>query len=223
MSISCVIGTYGGDEWIELARRAAASAEGQGFHEIIHSHLPRGSLAQARNAGAEQATGKWLLFLDGDDELDPNFGAAMRKEMRGARKKMLFTPSVQYVSARREAFAPKIWPRTDFKNGNWCVIATVINRSFFLELKGFKEWELYEDWALWATADREGAEVVEVPNAIYIAHMKNDSRNRAPGPQERLYWHQEIGHDVWPEIYDEPTFSERQTMHLRSRSLRRIG
>lgn len=221
MSISVVIGAYGSTSWRDLARdRAEKSVRKQGFHEVIVSYLEDGTLAQARNQGASKATGKWLLFLDADDELDPGFFEAMRSAMKGARIRSLFTPSVQYISGRRRP-EPRIWPRIDFKDGNWCVIGTVISRTLFKRLGGFQEYGMYEDYALWAKADRDGATIVEVPDAIYVAHATSRSRNRAPSRQEMLFWHQAIGHDLWPEEFDEPSYSERSTHHLRSNHLRR--
>ena len=70
MNISVVIGTFGDNHWIELAKRAIASAENQTKPalEVIHCHAE--NLYEARNQGAKQATGEWIVFLDADDELD---------------------------------------------------------------------------------------------------------------------------------------------------------
>jgi glycosyltransferase involved in cell wall biosynthesis len=223
MSISVVVATFGDEKWQRLAQtRAIPSTAGQSFDEVIAVHLPHGTLAEARNEGAERAGGDWLLFLDADDELGPDFAEHMLAAVGAAAPAdppPLFTPAACY--ARRSIRpAPRIWQRMDFKTGNWCVIGTLISRQLFHVLGGFREYGLYEDYALWALADRAGAEVVEVPEAVYVAHFQPKSRNRQGDKQRRLYWHQAIGHDVWPDHYDATTPDEDEkerlgTLHLR--------
>lgn len=222
-TISVVIASFGGPEWMELARGRAFSStleqRGGCFHEVIVKHEPDMTLAQVRNAGAKEATGQWLLFLDADDELDPHFAAHMKVALeREPTRPALFTPAVCYARRNVRPQA-KIWPRMDFKVGNWCVIGTLIERDLFHKLGGFREYLLYEDYALWAMAGELGVQVFEVPKAIYVAHYSRLSRNRSR-PQERLYWHQRIGRDIWPDHFEDLTPEEDgarvlQTSHLR--------
>jgi glycosyltransferase involved in cell wall biosynthesis len=215
-----VVGTFGSHSWKNLAeKRAIPSTEGQGLVDLTHIHLPEGTLAEARNLGALHAKGEWLLFLDADDELAPGFVDAMKASMdHETTRPALFTPAVCYARGTVRP-APKIWPRMDFKVGNWCVIGTLIERSLFAEIGGFREYLLYEDYALWAMAAEAGAEVFEVPEAVYVAHHARLSRNRSR-PQERVYWHQKIGRDIWPDYFAELTPEEDErcvlsTAHLR--------
>lgn len=217
MTISCVVGTYGSHTWRTMAlRRAIPSTVSQGFIEVIDSHLSNGTLAQARNVGASAAIGEWLLFLDGDDELAPGFGKAMYGAVRDeTARPALFTPAVRYGEA-----APKIWPRMDFRLGNWCVIGTLIERDLFNRLGGFREYGMYEDWALWAMASEAGAQVFEVPKAIYLAHQGRRSRNRTPTAREKVYWHQRVGRDIWPANFDDLTPEEDEARMLSGTRLR---
>ncbi len=220
MKTSIVVATFGEQHWEHLARRRALpSAEAQGAHEVIHVHDPDATLAQARNRGAEQATGSHLLFLDADDELSPGFCDEIMKA--GARtKKTLLTPSVQYVRGTTRKQAPMIWPEMEITKGNWMIIGTVVPRDLFLEVGGFREYEWSEDWALWAMCLEAGADVIKVPTAVYTAYVQMRSRNRNKPRRLILYWHQKIGSDIWPHLYEAPTADEDSRRLLATNQVR---
>jgi glycosyltransferase involved in cell wall biosynthesis len=282
--ISIVVATFGSEEWRDQGNRTAEAAWELGAGSVVNVHLPEGTLAQARNQGAEDASTEWLCFLDADDELDPGFIPAMRARIEGltssdgevqgrpenghglgardranarlrARqergvggsnpgrddpdddqertrsggvhggrelhrdvrdrpselgveqvasaggvpgRRYLLTPAVQYVRGRQRQ-RPRIWPAIDLRVGNYLVIGTLVQRDLFLEVGGFQEWPIYEDWCLWQRCWKAGAEIVEVPEAVYVAHARSGSRNRGPRRSEKLRAHREIVAANFPE------------------------
>lgn len=218
--ISVIIATHGLDSWETLAReRAAPSAVGQlGVAEVVvlHDSNDGATVSQVRNQGAAIASQPWLLFLDGDDELDPLFGAHMVAAINASvdlemlRRKLgvtqttppLFTPAVQYLRGRSKP-TPRIWPEQDLRDGNWLVIGTLVAAELFARVGGFHDWPLYEDWCLWQRCHRAGATIVKVPDAVYVAHVSPMSRNRAPSRSMRLETHDRIRRANYPELYEE--------------------
>lgn len=203
--ISVVIGTYGSDEWRDLAYSRAvpsvlASAPDT---EIIPVHGQ--TLAQARNEGARQASTDWLCFLDADDELAPRYLAAMRNAIYSAPvgEPILFTPRIEYVHGRKR-YRPRFQPQVPIEDGNWLVIGTVVPTRLFREIGGFEEFPFYEDWALFARMQKAGATVERVADAVYVAHRRAGSRNHpAGGRREKLRVHDLIRRAVFPELYEE--------------------
>lgn len=174
-----MIATYGGREWADLAyQRAVPSAEANDPYSVCVVHEPEGTIASARNLGAQDASGDWLCFLDADDELDPLYIRAMQQANRikpGDRN--LYTPKVSYVRrGRRER--PRFWPTVPLESGNWMVIGTVVHRSLFDEVGGFREWPHgLEDWDLWSRIWRAGCQIVKVQRAVYVAHWNDNSKH----------------------------------------------
>lgn len=190
--VTVVVGTYGDQEWVERAQRAIASAKSQ-CAEVIHVHGE--TLAKARNEGIERAKTEWVLCLDADDELAPGCIAAL-----AAADGDLRCPAVSYVRGGHPG-RPKTWPPCDLKDGNYLVVGTLMRRDAALAVGGFQEWPLYEDWALFQLMAKAGATITQVPAAVYIAHVRPESRNRAPDMVERRRWHHEIRRANYPELY----------------------
>lgn len=200
-SISVVVGTFGGPEWQDLAARRAIPSVG-GALEVIPVHAD--TLARARNSGAEWAAGRWLVFLDADDELAPGYLTAMEQAVAAhGNRSRLYTPQVQYIFGRKE-YAPRFMPEVPVENGNWLVIGTMVPRDVFLEVGGFEEWPLYEDWALFARMQKAGVPVAKVPAAVYRAFRSSRSRNHPVGGRRvKLAAHDAIRRAVFPELYEE--------------------
>ena len=187
-----VVATYGEDHWRELAKqRAVPSVGGDAPVVIVHGD----SLAKARNEGLERIETEWVVFLDADDELTPGYLAAMSEGHADLR-----APSVEYVKNghAQRPYVPRVaGHRHDcdgdcLTEGNWLVIGTAIKADIAREVGGFREWDVYEDWDLFLRCYLAGASVEAIPQAVYRAHVREDSRNRAPSMDVKNRVHMEI-------------------------------
>ncbi|GIV03709.1 MAG: hypothetical protein KatS3mg015_2539 [Fimbriimonadales bacterium] len=179
MKLSILIPSYGEDHWAQIARqRALPSALAQGAHEVLIEHDHTGSIASVRNKLGRRASGDYLCFLDADDELDPGFHLAMQRAWQKHQDgSTLFTPAVSQVHGYRRQ-RPFFFGECDLRTGNWLVIGTLIPRSLFLEIGGFRDFPHgLEDWNLWARCARAGASFVKVQQAIYVAHVSGNSKH----------------------------------------------
>lgn len=186
MNVSILIGTFGSDDWRDLAYSYAyPTAAREPAEEVLIDHEPDGTIASARNRIAVRAVGDWLCFLDADDELCPGYLAAMETAddiSSYLRDPLLLAPALceAFVDMR-----PKIPNRGGWPKVNECCIGTLIPRSLFLEIGGFRETTddgtpltLYEDFDLFLRACDAGARIVHVPDATYCAQTRSGGRNQ---------------------------------------------
>lgn len=193
MDVTVVVATYGGQEWAQLAwQRAIPSAEAEGV-KVLHAHGD--SLHHARNAGLAEVKTPFVCFLDADDAMEPGYFDHMTQS-----EATLRVPSVRYIRNGRMAPArmPRVWGHEHdcraecLEFGNWLVIGTVAPTSLVNLVGGFNAFDLYEDWDLWVRCWKAGATIEAIPSAVYRAHVRNDSRNRAPDQATKLAVHQAI-------------------------------
>jgi glycosyltransferase involved in cell wall biosynthesis len=187
------IGTFGASDWVYLANeRAIHSAKAQGC-EVIHRH--GSSLAQARNEALALVQTERVVFLDADDELAPGYLEALAVATADLR-----APAVSYVKAfgSRAPCVPRVAGHDHacvadcLEHGNWLVVGTAAPTQLLLDVGGWGNEPIYEDWSLWLRCWLAGATVEAVPEAVYLAYWRRQSRNRAPGRAFRERIHREI-------------------------------
>lgn len=193
-----MIASYGdADVWDPLAHRAVTSALAQtvSFKEVIRLHLPGGTLQQARNQAAESARSEWLCFLDADDELDDHYHEAMQQGSVEANE--IRRPATLGVHADgHEDDYPVMIPRCSLRVGNCIVIGAFVRRQHFLTAGGFGADPVLEDWDLFIRMHLDGAEIVDVPDAIYRVHVNPRGRNTTSPTKSDLLLHGRVYNDI---------------------------
>ena len=195
MDLTVCVATYGDPSWIDLAEtRAIPSALQTGAAVAHYHHID--SLHAARTQLLNAVATPWVCFLDADDELEPGYVARMAEAPTDIR-----VPAVRYVVDTEQrttgAHIPRVaGHRHDCTGaclplGNWIVIGAVV-RTELAQTVGWREWACYEDWDFWLRCWQAGATVARVPMAVYRAHVRADSRNRAGTPEQRLETHRLI-------------------------------
>jgi hypothetical protein len=206
--VTVVVGTFGSESWARLARdRAIPSAEMQA--PVVHVH--GGTLARARNEALGQVKTEFVVTLDADDELAPDYVAQMLEGWADIR-----APAVRHVwpSWQSEPEVPRVWGHEHdceagcLRHGNFCCIGSMV-RTELARKVGWEEFGWSEDWYTYARCVRAGATIESLPNAVYIAHHRPRSRNRVANAVG-LKWHRAIERAVWPEDYDSALMEIRE-------------
>lgn len=181
MSVAIVIATYGDYEWRRHGAELRDRTEDQQGVETIHFHGT--SLSQARNYGAAQTDAEWLVFLDADDRLEDGYVEAMNNGTEAMRQ-----PATRgfYPSGEQDDEAVLI-PERNLMQANFLVIGTMVNRSLFDEVGGFRELPILEDWDLFIRMWLAGGEYEPIEDAVYWVYVRENSRNLQQNLHTRVY------------------------------------
>lgn len=197
---SIIVATCGGDPfYLRLKQRALASARAQSHPTVEVIDVHGGALDEARNRGARMARNEWLVFLDADDQLKPDYIAEMARV--NPKPDRLYYPAVEYTDESGFHVPPMLHSSDGLLERNFMCIGTLVHRDVFFEHQGFSDLEMYEDWDLWMRICAKGAGVQPVPKAVYSAYLRAGSRNRAAKPVtarvvrriRRQFTHREAG------------------------------
>lgn len=193
LDVTVVVGTFGEQKWVDLAQsRAIPSAEALGV-PVIHVHAD--TLHDARNQGLAQVSSEWVSVLDADDELEAGYFDAMATGSADVR-----APAVRYIRGHHAADpgVPGVAGHQHLCTaeclpfGNWLIVGSLVRADMARTVGGWRDFPWSEDWDLWVRCWQAGATFEAIPSAIYRAHVRRDSRNRAPAREFKIEAHRQI-------------------------------
>lgn len=202
--ITVVVPTCGSDEWLHMGNQAAENAEKLGI-KVLRVHIPAGTVSQARNAGLYQVKTKYVVFLDADDDLAPQYFDDLNLTAD------VTATAIQY-NEQVGVQIPRVWLHENqgykphdgacigdcLPDGNYIHIGAFINVGAARAVGGFREYPVYEDWALYLAMQQNGATFDTHYSSVYLANTRQNEnhRNKAIPLHERNLIHEGILRDL---------------------------
>lgn len=158
------------------------------------------TVAQARNIGLSRVETEYVVFLDADDALHADY-------LKFEPKDDITATSITYRD-RTSPIIPRVWTheRRPFKyhdgdctaeclpDGNWVHVGAIIRTEAIRSVGGFKEWPVYEDWALFLELQQAGYSFGRHPESVYRASVRQTPghRNQSLPLAEKNKIHEQI-------------------------------
>lgn len=133
----------------------------------------------ARNNGIKEAAGEYILPLDADDTITPDF---IRKavEILDAHSDIgIVYSDFQLIGEENNiAYAP-VWNNIELLYNNICINTSLFRKKDWEKVGGYKA-EMnagYEDWEFWVSLSEIGVKGRRIPEALVCYRMHGESRN----------------------------------------------
>lgn len=134
-----------------------------------------GGLSSARNAGIKEATGEWILTLDSDDKIAPDFIEKCLKykdeyDIIGTGQQEFGDSDNKHLFKTNPTF-------TDFIQNNQINCCSLFRKEIWETIGGYDE-EMrlgYEDWDFWLRATKAGYKVATIPEYLFFYRKHGES------------------------------------------------
>lgn len=179
--VTVVVPIFGDlDVWLPRARTAKASVDAQTVPTACH--IVEGvDLPDARNAALALVETEFVIVLDADDELDPRYVEHMLAGTGDVR-----WPTIQYRDGTLISDPVGALPEA-----NHIVIGAMARRDLLVDVGGFTDLPVLEDYDLWCRCWAAGADMRPCLGAVYRYHHTVTGRSgSALGIHDQ--WHRRI-------------------------------
>lgn len=140
--------------------------------KVIQNHSNKW-LAETRNIGARQAIGKYVVCLDSDDTIEPDFLELSSLTFAAYPNASWVYPSVRKFGYKNQTDEAPFYSAKNLFLQNYIVAVSPVKRTLWNELNGQRTLhlangiKLYEDWDFWQRAIGKGAFGVPMKKVLF--------------------------------------------------------
>lgn len=129
-----------------------------------------GGLSSARNAGIRKAKTTWVLTLDADDKIAPDFVEKCLAKAKTTNADIIGTGQQEFGDSNRQYQFLDNPSHEDFRSANRINCCSLFKKEIWESIQGYDEnMKLgYEDWDFWLRATQKGYKVSVVNEFLFF-------------------------------------------------------
>ncbi|WGF92743.1 glycosyltransferase family 2 protein [Aequorivita marisscotiae] len=140
-----------------------------------------GGLSSARNKGIENSQAKYILPLDADDKLHPEYLEKAIPILENDEAIEVLTSKVQFFGVKEHIYHLPIYTFKTLLLKNCFIACSIFKKESFLKVGGYDEnLKSFEDWDLWISVLKHGGKAHVINEVLYYyrKHEANSLSNR---------------------------------------------
>lgn len=191
------------DNTAEVSKAYCAKDE-----RIRYIYQKNNGVSAARNNGVAHSRGDFILPLDGDDKIAPEFlELALNVIVKDRNIRVVYT-EVQYFGERNDVYKLPSFSIEKLMGQNILCVTALFRREDFDKTGGFNNnmREGFEDWDFWMSMFQDGeGTAYKIPQILFYYRIKPVSRNKIATKKNinyrRIVWenHKEMFSKVYPD------------------------
>jgi glycosyltransferase involved in cell wall biosynthesis len=167
--------------------------------QVEYHYQENKGLPAARNAGFRKAHGTYVLFIDADDKLDPQY-VAKTLEVALAHPEAAFVYTQQrYFEASDEVTTFPAYDRRLLKEKNYIPACSLIRADILRRFSYDSRYVSWEDWDFYLTLAKAGlcGVLVDEPLILYRKHADQQSMLDTFGQRKKVRTLAQIRYKHW--------------------------
>jgi GT2 family glycosyltransferase len=150
----------------------------QSNHIVLHQE--NGGPAAARNTGVKVSRGKYLLFLDSDNKIRPDFLTTTIPVLEGNPKAGVVYGNANFFGEtdKRKTFNSHSFDKYKLIVDNYIDVCSLVRREAFEKMGGFDECRDiigYEDWEFWIRLSAASWQFIYLPVILFDYRIRINS------------------------------------------------
>lgn len=151
------------------------------YHKLVYVYQENGGPASARNHGIKIAKGKYVLPLDADDLISPDYIQKCVEILESNQSVKLVYCNAEFFGERTGPWNLKPYKPESLALDNMIFCSAVYRKSDWESVGGYEEqmtWG-WEDWEFWISLLSRGGEVVKLPVTGFYYRVNKNSRRKS--------------------------------------------
>jgi len=145
-------------------------------------------VASARNVGVEFSSGKYILPLDSDDLISPDYiEEAIKIVESQAEVKVVHCEAVKFDGEGERKWKLKPFSLKSLAKDNMIFVSGIFRKSDFIAVGGFSSNMKFgrEDWEFWIKMLKNGGEVCKLPLTGFFYRIHSGSKRKKTGTSQK--------------------------------------
>ncbi len=134
----------------------------------------------ARNTAISAATGEYILPLDADDTIEPEYIEEAVKVLDNSPDTGIVYSKARLLGAQNKELKLPDYSKSNILSTNCIFVSALFRKADFISIGGYKEYmkDGYEDWDLWLSFIEKGFNVHKI-DKILFSYRKHDKNSRS--------------------------------------------
>lgn len=160
----------------------------QQYSNITYVYQKNQGPSAARNNGISQATGTYILPLDADDIISPNYIEEAVNVLDRDKNVILVYCQAEFFGERQGKWNLPKFSRKYLAHENLIFLSALYRKSDWERVGGYDNqmtWG-WEDWEFWISMLKNGGEVVQLPITGFFYRVRKGSRRKSTNKDAKL-------------------------------------
>lgn len=144
---------------------------------IIYLHKSNEGVSVARNYGIRYSKGEFVLPLDADDKISPDYiDLAVTELKKNPKLKIVYCEADHFGEKSGRWYLPS-FSIEEILKGNMIFVSAIFRRSDFDKISGFRNMG-FEDWDFWLSIVEisENIEILKLQKVCFYYRIRSDSK-----------------------------------------------